>query len=168
MLLQDTGLALKIKAALLADERIGGLDVHVESADGGVTLRGTVDNPAQRELAEAVAVRQGARQVRNELRVRESHTADLGYIPADAPRVTAPAGAEVVEEPSLEEEIRRALKADRRVNERLVLVDVDATGVAYLSGRQDTVQARDAATEAVSRVPGVTAVSNDLEVQPSV
>ena len=66
----------------------------------------------------------------------------------------------------MEEAVREALEADRRVNEHLVRVHVES-GVAYLTGRQDTVDASEAATECAAHVPGIVGVVNDLEVTPS-
>jgi osmotically-inducible protein OsmY len=41
-------------------------------------------------------------------------------------------------------------------------------GIAYLTGRQDMVQAGDAATEVAAHVPGILGVSNDIEIESSV
>jgi len=41
-------------------------------------------------------------------------------------------------------------------------------GIAYLTGRQERVQGSDAATEVAAHVPGVLAVSNDIEMMPGV
>ena len=96
-LLSDVGLTLKIKAALIADERIGAGDLNVDTADGVVTLRGRVPNDALRAVAETVALRNGAREVVNELAVEASSGSAPGVtIPDDYPRVTTPAGAPVV------------------------------------------------------------------------
>jgi hyperosmotically inducible periplasmic protein len=167
-LVGDAALTFKIKAALIADERIGAGRINVDTSDGTVTLRGEVPYPAIRELAEAVAIRSGARHVVNELLVRNpSYEADSALIPEDAPHVTTPPGAPVVDEPSAEEAVMAALAADDRVNEHLIRVCVE-NGIAYLSGRQDNVAARDAAIEVAAHVPGILGVSNDIEVLPSV
>ncbi|MCC6444619.1 MAG: BON domain-containing protein [Armatimonadetes bacterium] len=52
----------------------------------------------------------------------------------------------------LEQSVREALDADPRVNANLVLVRIE-NGIAYLTGRQETVDARDAATEIVAHIP---------------
>jgi len=167
-LVADAALTFKIKAALIADERIGAGNINVNTASGVVTLLGHVPYEAIRELAEAVAIRNGAHQVINELRVdHPEHHAESRIIPDDAPHVTTSAGAEVVEGPSLQEAVHAALTADSRVNEHLVVIQID-NGVAYLSGRQDTIQAWEAVTEIVTHVPGINGVVNDIEVMPSV
>jgi osmotically-inducible protein OsmY len=164
----DAALTFRIKAALIADEKIGAGKINVNTSDGVVTLEGSVPYEAIRELAEAVARQRGAHQVVNRLQVEhpEFH-GESAIIPPDAPAVTAEAGAEPVEEPSLLDRIREALCQDARVNEHLAVVRLES-GVAFLSGRQETVQAWEAATEVVLRVPGVVAVENDMEVMPAV
>jgi hyperosmotically inducible periplasmic protein len=167
-LLHNAELTLKIKAALIMDERIGAGGINVDTNDGVVTLRGTVPNGALREVAEGTALRNGARQVVNELVLENPEGEAAGVIiPEGFPRVTTSAGAPVIEGPSLTEVVTAALAADHRVNEHLIYVTV-ADGVAYLTGRQDTVGARDAATEVATHVPGIVGVNNDLEVMSSV
>jgi osmotically-inducible protein OsmY len=168
--LTDAGLTLKIKTALIADERVVAGDINVDTVEGTVILRGTVPSSVERELAEAIAVANGAHEVQNELGVTELDTPPRTIIPDAFPGVSASAGAPRVEPaiPRLEEAVRAALAADRRVNEHLIIVAVDPNHTAILTGRQDTVDARDAATEAATHVPGIAAVVNDLEVLPSV
>lgn len=167
--LTDAGLTLKIKTALIADERVGAGDINVDTVEGLVILRGTVHSPAVREIAEGVAIRNGAHEVRNELTVTEPEMPVETIIPDTFPGVSASAGAPVVEPlvPTLEDTVRQALADDPRVNEHLILVSVE-NGIAFLAGRQDTVDARDAAEEVAAHIPGIVAVQNDLEVIPSV
>ncbi len=67
----------------------------------------------------------------------------------------------------LEQAVLWALRADPRVNANLVIVRVEE-GVAYLTGRQDTVEAREAAGEVAAGVAGIRGVANEVEVLPSV
>jgi osmotically-inducible protein OsmY len=57
----------------LQDKRIGGLPILVRAANGEISLKGKVDSPSQKELAEIVAQGiPGVRQVNTEeLAVRE-------------------------------------------------------------------------------------------------
>ncbi|HET6387060.1 MAG TPA: BON domain-containing protein [Armatimonadota bacterium] len=91
---------------------------------------------------------------------------DLTYIPEDFPGVTTPEGAPVSDEPLREDQILAALEKDDRVNEHLITVTLEGDTV-YLTGRQDTVQARDAATEVARSAAGGLTVINDLEIRPS-
>jgi osmotically-inducible protein OsmY len=167
-LLADAGLTLKIKTALIADEGLAGASINVDTVEGTTFLRGSVPSRELRELAEGIAVRNGAHRVVNELAVADpSREPPPTLIPEGFPGVDTPAGAPPSERAAAEEAVRAALAADTRVNEHLVRVHVE-NGTAYLTGRQDTVGARDAATEAAARVPGIVAVQNDLAVMPSV
>jgi osmotically-inducible protein OsmY len=165
--LMDMGMTLRIKAAMIGDERIKARDIHVNAFDGVVTLDGRVPYPALRQVAEDIARRHGARDVVDHLDVDEASFATPSVIiPDDAPRVTTPEGADVVQEPSLEDRIRMALAADPRINEHLIVVRV-VNGIAYLSGRQDTIDAARAAIQVAAHVPDVLGVSDDLSVMPA-
>jgi osmotically-inducible protein OsmY len=167
-LLADAGLTFKIKAALIADERVHAGDINVNTEDGVVRLQGRVPFEAIRDVAEAVAVRNGAHRVVNELTVENDLFATPSVIiPDDAPHVTASSGAEPVQEAPLVASIKAALATDSRVNEHLINVHVE-NHMAYLTGRQDTIDQVKLATEIAAHVPGVMAVSNDVEVLPSV
>ncbi len=67
----------------------------------------------------------------------------------------------------LEQTVLWALRSDPRVNANLLIVRVE-DGVAYLTGRQDTAEAREAAGEVAAGVTGVVQVVNQVEVLPSV
>jgi len=166
--LSDIGLLAKVKADLSTEVGLETAHIDVDTADGVVILRGTVPYPGLREMAEGMALRQGAREVVNRLVVEHPDEAPTSaIIPEEFPGVTTPPGAPPSEHAPAEEAVREALAADPRVNEHLIRVQV-TEGIAYLSGRQDTVDARDAATETAAHVPGVLGVENDLEVLPSV
>jgi osmotically-inducible protein OsmY len=146
---------LKIKTALIADERLGAGSINVDTVEGTTFLRGSVPSRELRELAEGIAVLNGAHRVVNELAVEDPSRVPLStLIPEGFPGVDTPAGAPPSERAAAEEAVRTALAADTRENEHLVRVRVE-NGTAYPTGRQDTVGARDAATEAAARVPGI-------------
>jgi len=58
------------------------------------------------------------------------------------------------------------MEDDPRVNAHVVFVRVE-DGVAYLTGRQETTDASEAATEVAAHVSGILGVSNDIEIMPS-
>lgn len=167
--LEDAILTGKVKAALLLDERIGATGINVNTVDGEVILEGTVDSEVQRKLAEDLAVLQGAHSVRNQLEVTgEPIAAPLSSVAeGEFGRVTTPPGAPPSERADLEEEVRRALTDDRRVNEHLLDVHVENNTV-LLTGRQADVDAHHAAVETAAHVPGVAGVEDDIEIMPSV
>jgi osmotically-inducible protein OsmY len=167
-LLENMTLTAKVKTALMTDEHLAEAHIDVDVEGDVVTLRGTVPYEGQRDLAEQIARHAGARHVENRLAVEHPGEGPASaIIPPWFPPVSTPPGAPPVEHPAGEQGVREALAADPRVNERLVVVQV-ADGIAYLTGRQDTVDARDAATETAAHVPGITGVVNEIEVMPSV
>ncbi|HEY3282278.1 MAG TPA: BON domain-containing protein [Armatimonadota bacterium] len=163
--LADIGLTLRVKSALLADERAGAGSINVDTRDGVVYLSGRVPNGAIRQLAEDIARSHGAHTVVNSLSALEEESSDP-YL-EDLPPVTTPEGAPEQQGPRLEEQVKAALEADDRVNPHLVEVVVDHR-VAFLSGRQETAEAHDAAVSTAAHVPGVLAVQDSLDVKPSV
>ena len=164
--LGNVGLTVRIKADLMTE--LGANDVNVDSSKGVVTLHGTVPYTDFREAAGHLARQQGAHQVINELTVDASVPRLPDSPVAGIPGVTTSEGAlEVARQPSLEERVREALEYDPRVRSQVLIVRVE-DGIAYLTGRQETTQASDAATEVAAHVPGILGVSNDIEILPSV
>ena len=51
----DTWITTKVKASLLADEDVAGLEIDVETVNGVVTLKGNVESEAQVEEAKRIA-----------------------------------------------------------------------------------------------------------------
>lgn len=76
-------------------------------------------------------------------------------------RVRGPAA-----EPDLVALVEDALLEDEGVQAHLITV-AHEDGVIYLRGRATSPQAREAATRAAARVPGVHAVVNELELGPA-
>lgn len=67
----DAWISAKVKALLLKDEGVKGLDVNVETHKGTVQLAGWVNTPAQITQAEAIARSvEGVREVKNDLQVK--------------------------------------------------------------------------------------------------
>jgi hyperosmotically inducible protein len=68
----DAMITAAVKSKMLVDTTVSGLKVDVETADGVVTLRGTVANAGERDRAVAVArTIAGVRDVQDELDVRQ-------------------------------------------------------------------------------------------------
>ena len=67
---EDAGLTAKVKTKFLADTKISGLRIDVDSRDGVVTLTGTVPTAAEKTLAGKVAKEtDGVKSVVNNLKV---------------------------------------------------------------------------------------------------
>jgi hyperosmotically inducible protein len=69
--IDDAWITAKIKALLLKEDGIKGLDVNVDTHEGLVQLAGWVNNPTQAARAETIALGvEGVKGVRNDLRVK--------------------------------------------------------------------------------------------------
>jgi osmotically-inducible protein OsmY len=67
----DGTLTAKVKAALLADPDVKGLQIDVDSRDGAVTLSGSLDSAANVARAQSIArATDGVKSVENRLTVR--------------------------------------------------------------------------------------------------
>lgn len=67
---KDSYITTKVKAELAADHATNARDIHVETVDGVVTLRGVARSDAERDRAEQDAGRiKGVREVRNHIEV---------------------------------------------------------------------------------------------------
>ncbi|MDH7570658.1 MAG: BON domain-containing protein [Armatimonadota bacterium] len=73
-------------------------------------------------------------------------------------------GVGLLDDVDLVEQVEDALLEDEQVQAHLIRVERKG-GVIYLRGRATTPQAREAATRAAARVPGVQAVVNELELR---
>ena len=70
--------ALRIKANLIADERVGLLEIEAEVEDGVAVLRGEVMTEEQRQIAEELAYEvEGVDEVINDIKVAPVHKGEL-------------------------------------------------------------------------------------------
>lgn len=68
----DTMVTTKVKAALMADEAVKGMDISVTTVGGEVQLTGVVDTQAQQDRAVEVAKAvEGAQRVQNGMTVKK-------------------------------------------------------------------------------------------------
>lgn len=68
----DTVITTKVKAALLADDTVKGMDISVKTVGGEVQLTGVVDNQTQMDRAVEVAKGiEGAQRVQNGMTVKQ-------------------------------------------------------------------------------------------------
>jgi osmotically-inducible protein OsmY len=69
--IDDSVITTKVKTALIADKRVSGMDVSVETFKGRVLLSGYVNNPDERRTAERIARNvAGVKDVNNKIAVR--------------------------------------------------------------------------------------------------
>ena len=70
-IIDDSVITTKVKTSLIADKRVSGMDVSVETFKGRVLLSGYVNNPDERQIAERIARNvAGVKEVNNRIAVR--------------------------------------------------------------------------------------------------
>jgi hyperosmotically inducible protein len=142
--MSDSWLTSKAKIALFADDRVKGRQVHVETKDGVVMLRGKVDSAEAKSAALEIAKGiEGVKNVKNELQV---------VAPSQRSEVTA-------DDKVVAKNVQNKLKADPQLKN--VKVEVNK-GVVSLSGEVKSIDASAKASEVARNVAGVRSVKNDL------
>lgn len=177
-------------ANALRDAKLNGYDVDIEVRDGVAVINGNVRDASHRALATSVVGRvPGILQVENNLKFVPVGAIDQASASASAarPEVTrasyapdafpgsqirqvnsesAAPGAPAPGNQQVAEQIAAALSS-----RGLTGYDIEirySNGVASLAGNVATVQQRQAASEAVSQIPGVRSVNNQLQVNASI
>lgn len=139
----DAELEQAVEDALQIDPRTDAFTIDVTATGGVITLRGVVDNlRASRAATQDARRTVGVVDVTNRLRVQP-----------------------VLDRPDTEiaEDVRQALAIDPDVSRFEIAVDV-INGVVYLTGNVDSYFEKGEADDIASRINGVTAVRNNLNV----
>src|SRR5882762_1882185 len=140
----DSWITSKTKIALFADDRVKGRQVHVETKDGVVMLRGKVDSAEAKSAALEIAKGiEGVKNVKNELQV---------VAPSKRSEVAA-------DDKVVTKNVQSKFKADPQLKN--VKVEVNK-GVVSLSGEVKSIDASAKASEVAGNVAGVRSVKNDL------
>lgn len=153
--LRDVEMSAVIKLALVANPRVGGLDISVNAVNGIVFLEGFVQDRAQRNLAEDIAQRHGAVDIRNDIEVLSE---------VEDGRVLLEAQNDTAADRIIRDHVAGDLESDGRINASMINVD-SAGGVIRLTGVQDTHAARSRAEQIAWRVDGVEEVVNDIAIR---
>ena len=139
----DSWVTAKTKIALMADSRVPGTSVNVETEKGMVYLRGKVDSDAAKSAAEEVARGiEGAQGVKNELQV----------VPSSAKKVVE------AKDDDITKHVKSKFKGDARLKSLDVRTD---NGVVTLQGKLATINDSVRASQVAREVPGVRSVRND-------
>jgi hyperosmotically inducible protein len=140
----DSWVTSKAKIALFADDRVKGSQVHVETKDGVVHLRGKVDSAEAKTAAADVAQNvEGVKSVKNDL------------------QVVSPTARKSVD--AKDSDISKAVETKLGREADLKKVDVRAdAGVITLTGEVPTITASAKASEMARHVDGVRSVKNQL------
>ena len=143
----DSWITSKTKIALYSDERVKGTQIHVDTKDGVVHLRGKVDSAEAKTAAADVAKGiDGAKSVKNDL------------------QVVAPSARKAVE--ATDKDIAKSVETRMKKDTNLKKVDVRADGgVVTLTGEVPSITASAHASEMARSVSGVKSVKNELTVR---
>ena len=142
--LSDADITNAIESEILADRAVPLNEIGVETADGIVTLTGTVTNIMAKERAEKIAQTiKGVRSLINRIKVEP--TIELS-------------------DRALEQRIGDALFYDRATDSYEIIVTADQ-GVATLNGTVDSYAERDLVGQVAKGVNGVRAVKNNVVVK---
>ena len=139
----DSWITAKTKIALMADNRVPGSSVNVETQKGMVYLRGKVDSDGAKSAAEEVARGvEGVQAVRNELQV----------VPASAKKAVE------AKDDDITKQVKQRLNSDARLKGVDVRTD---NGVVTLQGKLSNINDSVRASQMAREVPGVRSVRND-------
>jgi hyperosmotically inducible protein len=143
----DSWITSKTKIALYSDERVKGTQIHVDTKNGVVHLRGKVDSAEAKTAAADVAKGiDGAKSVKNDL------------------QVVAPSARKAVD--ASDKDIAKSVETRMKKDTNLKKVDVRAdSGVVTLTGEVPSITASAHASEMARGVAGVKSVKNELTVR---
>jgi hyperosmotically inducible protein len=145
----DSWLTAKTKLALVADGRVKGRQINVETKKGVVMLRGKVDTDEAKAAAEETTKAiDGVKSVKNEL------------------QVVAPAQREAVEEKDdiITDRVKGEINKDAKLKKANIDVKTNA-GVVSLTGEIPDITSSAKASWTAWKVVGVKSVKNDLTIK---
>ena len=148
----DGWIALKIRTQLLIHSNVSATSTKVNVTDGVVTLTGTVDNAAQKDLTEAyVKDVEGVKSINNDLTVKS---------PAENEHPVS----ETIDDASITSQVKFALLSHRSTSALKTKVTTK-NGVVIITGEADSDAEKDLVSKLSSSVRGVQSVQNDMTVK---
>jgi osmotically-inducible protein OsmY len=148
----DAWIALKIRSELLVKANVSATATKVDVKDGIVTLTGTVQSLAQKDLTEAYAKDiDNVKTVRNELVVEPSGSGDT-------------AASEVIDDASITSQVKYALLSHRSTSAIATKVTTD-NAVVNITGTASSDAEKALVTKLAQDTRGVKSVVNDMTVK---
>jgi len=147
----DAWMAFKIRTTLLVKANVSAIDTKVVVDHGNVTLSGTADNPAQKELTEAYAKDvDGVKSVKNEIVVQDKPKGEsIG---------------EKIDDASITSQVKFALLSHKSTS--VLKTHVTTTnGVVAITGEADSDAEKSLVTKLAQDVRGTKSVTNDMTVK---
>jgi osmotically-inducible protein OsmY len=153
----DGWLSFKIHTMLLTKPHVSVTNTHVVIADGVVTLTGTADSAAQKELTETyVKDIDGVKSVTDDIQVNDhSYNDEKG-------RPTATTSG--VDDASITAQVKWALTTHSSTSALKTKVRTDQ-GVVTISGDADSEAEKALVTRLAEDVRGVKSVTNDMDIR---
>ena len=149
----------KVQAKFFADANVKGRDINVDTNNGIVTLRGAVDNDAERQQALALArAVDGVVRVDDQLTLMAATTAE---VPTATTGTSLPAEAGAA---WITTKIQAQYFADPGLKPWNIDVTTTGRGHVTLQGEVDTTGDREKALQIAKNTDGVTAVDDELRV----
>lgn len=149
----DGWMALKIRSRLLMKGNVSATSTDVKVKDGVVTLTGTADDLAQKELTAAYAKDiEGVKSVTNDLVVKPK-----------APVATTTVG-EKIDDASITSQVKYALLSHKSTSALKTKVTTK-DGVVRITGDANSDAERSLVTKLASDVRGTKSVTNDMTVK---
>jgi osmotically-inducible protein OsmY len=147
----DGWMAFKIRSRLLVKANVSATSTKVAVMDGNVTLTGTADNAAQKELTAAYAKDiDGVKTVQNDIVVKD--------MPA------APTMGDKIDDASITSQVKYALlshKSTSAIKTKVTTTD----GVVSVTGEAASDAEKSLVTKLASDVRGVNSVNNNMTVK---
>lgn len=148
----DGWIAWKIRYQLLVRASVSYRDTKVEVKDGIVTLTGTANNVAEKELTEIYAAEaEGVKSVKNEIVVTAA--------PADAKNV-----AESIDDASITAQVKYALLSHKSTSALKTKVTT-TDGVVVIAGEAGSPAEKSLTSKLAKGIRGVKTVSNNMTVK---
>jgi len=149
----DGWMALKIRSRLLVKANVSATNTKVSAHDGNVTLSGTADTVAQKELTEVYAKDiDGVKSVKNDITVNEA---------AAGPSTTV---GEKIDDASITSQVKFALVSHKSTSALKTKV-VTTEGVVRVTGDASSDAEKDLVTKLATGVRGTKSVINDMTVK---
>ncbi len=154
----DGWIALKIRSRLLTKGNVSATSTKVASQNGVVTLSGTADTQAQKDLTEAYAKDiDGVKSVQNDIVVQDKMAADSNRKDSMGDKIDDASITSQVKYALLTHKSTSALKTKVTTNDGVIMI----TGVAANDAEKSLV------TKLASDVRGVRSVNNNMTVSKS-
>lgn len=148
--IDDTAITTKVKAALLADDYVKGLDIKVETRNKEVQLSGYVDSQDQIDKAVAIAKGiEGVKNVDNKMAVKTGGTT---------------VGAKI-DDGIISTKVKAALAGDDSIKNSTDIAVETQDGEVQLSGYANDQAQMDRAVELARGVEGVKNVVNKMNIK---